>query len=247
MVPIWVRELVLYLKSSKGDVTAAYIAFVGTIFTLIFMAFLQIYNDGKARRLALLTARTSLYAEIRRTKLTTQGNIDFVEFDKDGRNGMIWIVIYPTLYPSADSLARINKLTAREVRAITSFYFVYKETIGFLKASALEILPLIDKAGPFGRRKRRAPHFDLDMDMLEYVYKNQVVHEERRKNLLNRLKIIEDQSQKALLSIAKAVSHRWPFWRSELATLISEDTDKDATSRTNRRAELMQIEGKLKA
>lgn len=225
------------LQSPDKAVTAAYIAFFGTLLTLFLRATGQMIGGVSARHHATLVARTSLYAEVRRTLLTTQGHIDFVHYDKDGWNGMIWLVVFPTLFPSAASLDRINRLTAREVRAITSFYFVYKETIGFLKASALEILPLVEQSGP-ANGTRRSPMLALDMDMIEYVYMNGVLNGARRADLLRRLRVIEAQSQKALRAITATVLPRYRLWPSQLGRLVRQDAEDDSSVRARRRTDL---------
>ena len=197
---------------------AALVAFAGGIVGLLWNGFLQRRAVRRAREHDETTARATVYAELWRVWRETRFAIEFVEGDGKLDAGMIWIPVFRSIYPSKDNLARLGPLTAREVLSITSAYYVYQESMAFLKAAAYAVLPLVTQVGP-EQGKRRAPFFSLEEDVIEFVYTiDGVRHAGRRDELLKWLRTTSGQAAKALAHIEAAVEKRFPG--SDLAAEI---------------------------
>jgi len=200
------------------DLIAPMIAFAGGLAGLLLNGWLQRKVDQRNRDQAEMTARAIAYAELWRVWRETSFAVDFVDRDSSFEGGMIWIPVFRSIYPTKDNLARIAPLTAKEVNAVTSVYYVYQESMVFIKAAALGVLPLLEQQGA-GELKRRAPFFSLDEDAIEYVYKIDGKPDlGRREEALKWLRIVEGQALKALVEIESAAKSHFP--RSDLAVLI---------------------------
>lgn len=127
----------------NSTLAAPLVALAGVVLTLVWNAAQQRRVDRLNREHVERAARATAYAEIWRLWRETRHAWRFVQEDDKFSNGMIWVPVFRTVFPSRDNLTRIAPLSAREVAAITSVYYIYQEAMVFLKASALWVLPLM--------------------------------------------------------------------------------------------------------
>lgn len=146
--------------------------------------------DRRARLQRETSARSVVYAQLRRIHATTRQQLAFV----DGPDEMIWLTIHRSLFPKIESLARLEPLTALEVDAVTSFYYLYQEQISFLTASAMEVW------SP-EMRATMETKFNLETDVVGFDFSEKG----RKDSLVHRLTNINKSADEALQRIRAAI------------------------------------------
>lgn len=153
----------------------------------------QIAADTRARLQRETSARSVVFAQLRRISATIGQQLQFI----DGPDKMIWLTTHRSLFPSEETLVRLQPLAAPEVDAITSFYYLYQEQVSFLTASAMEVWE------PELRNTMNA-RFNLDSDVMAFDYSTPA----RKDALVYRLTNIRKSAERALKHVRATIKER---------------------------------------
>lgn len=198
------------MGSTLTPLGPAIIGFVGVLLGFWWKRRSEAAAEARVRLDRENNARMVVYAQLRRIHATTRQQLEFIS----GPDRMIWLTIHRSLLPSSDLLRRLEPLTAAEVDAATSFYYLYQEQVSFLTASAME-------AWDPDARCNKGAMFNLDTDVIAFDYDS----EGRRDALVFRLTNINKSAGKALIPIRAVITARKKEFPS-LHSLVKREAEK---------------------